>query len=49
MEVKNRVIHMSNIDDGTGNNPQTGFFAVKEMVGPFLSKEGTEEYLKKNS
>ncbi len=49
MEVKNRVVYMSNIDDGTGNNPQTGYFAVKEMVGPFLSKKDTEKYLKETS
>lgn len=48
MEVKNKSIFMSNVDDGTGSNPQSGYFAVISAVGPFKNKEDADNYLKKH-
>lgn len=45
MIVKNKVMHLSGIDDGTGNNPQEGFFCIEKMIGPFKTKAHAEMHL----
>ena len=47
MEFKNQSHYINNVDDGTGSNPQEGYFAIISAVGPFKTKEDADNYLKK--
>jgi len=49
MTIENEALYLENVDDGTGKNPQRGYFAINKMVGPFTSEFDAKEYLKNNS
>lgn len=46
MTIENEAIFIENVDDGTGRNPQRGYFAVTKMEGPFTSEKDAIDYLK---
>lgn len=45
MEAKDRVHYIAGVDDGTGVNPQEGYFVIYRMEGPFKTADDAKEYL----
>lgn len=43
MEIENQALFIEGVDDGSGGNPQRGYFAVFKAIGPFLSKVDAEK------
>lgn len=49
MNIENQALFLENVDDGTGSNPQRGYFAIMKAVGPFTSEKDAKDYLEKES
>lgn len=45
MNIEHTALFLENVDDGTGSNPQRGYFAIDNMVGPFTSEKDALDYL----
>lgn len=45
MEINEKVIFLTDVDDGTSVNPQSGWFVVRSVVGPFQTSDNAHEYL----
>jgi len=46
METGDFVAYLPNVNDGTGANPQEGYFVIRKAIGPFNTREDAMESLR---